>query len=507
MPSRFSPLVIGTTYRRITAFSWCSIIPEGLISQVKGESLLEENYQSPKRQRISLINYLSGIGLLVLVSLFCLIFFYQDPLWEEQPLPAPEIVPAPEEVASDSPSSDDVPVPEIVPDDHRIVPDDQNMNRSEFARRRESIDLSARYLIDRITLDTAVTPNPQDIMMNHAGAMYALGMYHDFHSNDETRSALRHAGDFLQSYGIAPLPEDDRLLEAWSRHELTAAVGPVQAKLGGGGLGLVALLSLEKAAPGSTSLKKLRALAGFILTMQHEDGSFSSDFIRPQDDRWDNWNPENYPSEISLGLLLLYELDSDPRWVEGATKALTHLAREREYLNALPADHWSLLATAQLFSLPEGMISNDDRRLLLMHSIQVARSIMYDQIIISDSPLLIGGFSDDGRTTPTATRLEALLAALEVIPESETRLRDRISESAHRGMLFLINAQVLTGEHAGAMPRAIRSIPAGRSGNAENFNRRAGEMRIDYVQHSLCAMIQYVETFGSDQNRTAFVEN
>lgn len=132
---------------------------------------------------------------------------------------------------------------------------------------------------------------------------------------------------------------------------------------------------------------------------------------------------------------------------------------------------------------------------------------MYDQIIISDSPLLIGGFSEDGRTTPTATRLEALLAALEVIPESETRLRDRISESVQRGMLFLINAQVLAGEHAGAMPRAIRTMPFDGSGRVEDFNRRAGEMRIDYVQHSLCAMIQYVEAFGSDQNRTVLVED
>lgn len=500
MPSRFSPLVIGTTYPRITAFSWCGIIPDGLISQVKGGSLLEDNYHFTKRQRISLINYLSAIGLLVLVSLFGLIFFTQDPLWEEQFLPLPEVVSAPEEVAIVSPSFDDDPAIEIFPDDH-------NMDESEFARRRESIDLSASYLIDRITLDTAVTPTPQDIMLNHAGAMYALGKYHDFYSNDETRAALLRAGDYLQSYGIAPLPEDDRLLEAWSRHELTAAAGPVQAKLGGGGLGLVALLSLEKAAPGSTALKKLRALARFILTMQQEDGSFSWDFIPPQNDRWENWNPEDYPGEISLGLLMLYEQDPDPRWVEGATKALTHLARERENLDEVPADHWSLLATAQLFSLPEDLVSGDDRRLLLMHSIQVARTIMYDQIIISDSPLLIGGFSEDGLTTPTATRLEALLAALEVIPESETRLRDRISESVQRGMLFLINAQVLTGEHAGAMPRAIRTMPVDGSRHVDNFNRRAGEIRIEYAQHALSAMIQYVEAFGPGQNRTAYVED
>ena len=74
-------------------------------------------------------------------------------------------------------------------------------------------------------------------------------------------------------------------------------------------------------------------------------------------------------------------------------------------------------------------------------------------------------------------------------------------------MRFLINAQILAGENAGAVPRAIRTMPVDGSEDVENFNRRAGEMRIDYVQHALCAMIQYVEAFGSDQSRTALVDD
>ena len=103
---------------------------------------------------------------------------------------------------------------------------------------------------------------------------------------------------------------------------------------------------------------------------------------------------------------------------------------------------------------------------------------MYDQIIISDSPHLIGAFIEDGRTTPTATRLEALLAALKIIPDRETRLRERISMCIERGVQFLVNTPVQTGD-----------------------------MQIDHVQHTLSAMIQYVEAFEPGQNRTALVEN
>lgn len=445
--------------------------------------MLEEDYQDTKRKRVPMINYLSAIGLLMLVSLFGLMVFYDDPMWDEQVWIEPEVKLTPENVTIVFSTSDtdrttvtvpDEPVPAPAP----ALPDEPSPEETEFSRRRESIDHSASFLINQVTLDTPTTPSPREILVSHTGAMYALGMYHDFQANDETRSALLQAGDFLQSYCIASLPDDDRLLEAWARHELTAGAGPVQAKLSGGGLGLVALLSMEKAAPGSTSRKQLRALASFILAMQNDNGSFPIHSNPSRGYRWGNWNPHEYPGQISLGLLQLYEHDSDPRWVEGATRALTHLARIREDLSEVPADHWSLLATAQLFSLPPDLVSEADRKMLLMHSIQVVRSIMYDQIIISDSPHLIGAFSEDGRITSTATRLEALLASLEIIPERETRLRERISMCIERGVQFLVKAQ-----------------------------RQDGEMPIDHAQHNLSVLIRYVEAFDPGQNRTALVEN
>ncbi len=58
-------------------------------------------------------------------------------------------------------------------------------------------------------------------------------------------------------------------------------------------------------------------------------------------------------------------------------------------------------------------------------------------------------------------------------------------------MSFLLRAQISEGEFAGAIPRAIGKIGRNIS-YADEFNRRVTEVRIDYVQHALSAMIQYL---------------
>ena len=71
--------------------------------------------------------------------------------------------------------------------------------------------------------------------------------------------------------------------------------------------------------------------------------------------------------------------------------------------------------------------------------------------------------------------------------------------SVHEAMSFLVQSQVRQGEFAGAIPRALRQWPSDDPRNTRSFNRRATEVRIDYVQHAMSAMIQYLQTFYSDQ--------
>ena len=68
-----------------------------------------------------------------------------------------------------------------------------------------------------------------------------------------------------------------------------------------------------------------------------------------------------------------------------------------------------------------------------------------------------------------------------------------VASVIHRGVDFLIRAQVKDGPYAGAMPFAIARLPDGTNPGAAKFNRQVTEVRIDYVQHSLSAMVQYLQ--------------
>ena len=85
--------------------------------------------------------------------------------------------------------------------------------------------------------------------------------------------------------------------------------------------------------------------------------------------------------------------------------------------------------------------------------------------------------------------MEGLLAASTFIP-LEYRELSGIDRAIHRGMSFVLNAQIKNGEYAGAFPRALRKIDQ-ESDDIKQFNKRVTEIRIDYIQHALSAMISY----------------
>ena len=59
--------------------------------------------------------------------------------------------------------------------------------------------------------------------------------------------------------------------------------------------------------------------------------------------------------------------------------------------------------------------------------------------------------------------------------------------------------QIESGEYAGGIPHAICLLPETHASNKGSFNDEATELRIDYNQHALCAMMTYEDLFLSDQ--------
>ncbi len=62
-------------------------------------------------------------------------------------------------------------------------------------------------------------------------------------------------------------------------------------------------------------------------------------------------------------------------------------------------------------------------------------------------------------------------------------------------MNFLLRAQITKGKYSGGIPRAV-----GRLSSNKAFNRRIREIRIDYVQHALSAMVQYEQMFEAPRS-------
>jgi hypothetical protein len=104
--------------------------------------------------------------------------------------------------------------------------------------------------------------------------------------------------------------------------------------------------------------------------------------------------------------------------------------------------------------------------------------LMKDQLRNTVNQVLDGSFDPTGRTAPTATRMEGLLAALEFLPDGS--LRTQVKETVNHGIAFLLRVQIRDGLYEGGMPGA--SIPK---------DPGTTNIRIDFVQHALCAWLRY----------------
>jgi len=375
----------------------------------------------------------------------------------------------------------------------------ENSTSPQFDTVDDAINRCASYLVKitkengmfeyRINMDPMVKVKDKYNILRHAGTIYAMSMYHERHPDENMRSAIERSGRYLRDESILPMSGKDNMLAVWSKPEVNGSGKPLQIKLGGTGLGLVALLSIEKISPGFTPLHDLKALGQSIVYMQKEDGSFYSRYIPSMGGLQDKWTSLYYPGEATLGLLMLYEKNPSNIWLKSAYQALEYLARSRENSTDIPADHWALLATEKILSLENSNELPISRVLLINHAIQICKTMLRAQIDNPERPKYDGGFSEYGRTTPTATRLEGMLAALSFLPQNH-EIRKRINSSITRGISFLLRAQISEGEFTGAIPLAV-GRKRGNSYYAEKFNRRVTEVRIDYVQHAMSAMIQY----------------
>ena len=174
-------------------------------------------------------------------------------------------------------------------------------------RLHKGIESSADYLVRmshddgmfvyRINLDPNVTVKTRYNLLRHAGAIYALAMHYQRTPREDVRPVLDGAARWLMRVAVKPLADRPDLLAVWSDPKVIGKRRHLQAKLGGTGLSLAALSSVERLFCDTVPLKVLQRMGQFILFMQKPDGSFHSKYIPSQGGRNDKWTSLYYPGE------------------------------------------------------------------------------------------------------------------------------------------------------------------------------------------------------------------
>lgn len=345
----------------------------------------------------------------------------------------------------------------------------------------------------RLSRHPRVTYPARYNILRHAGTVHVLALYLASNPDDTNlRNCLKKSSEFLIDETIRPLPNRNDLLAVWSAPAIDNTQLPFQAKLGGSGLGLAALAQLYHCDPNLVEIdfSILRKLAEFICYMQKKDGSFYSKYVISAGGRTDAWVSQYYPGEAAVGLLTLYRIDPNEKWLRAAVSALAYLARMRSEKLEVPPDHWALIASAMLLDmkLPDRIFM--PRALLLEHMRKIVGATLAARPFhLSNSPAL-GALTPNGCTTPTACRLEGLLYAIPFMADKSV-LRSQARLAVNSGIDFLLRSQIKSGPHAGGIPRAIRPLHPSHPEFSQRFNLRAGEVRIDYVQHAMSAFMQY----------------
>lgn len=315
---------------------------------------------------------------------------------------------------------------------------------------------------------------------------------------------LRHAGTIYAMLELYETTGDEALLDGardaigylvQSIHQCETARGPLpcvvedgEVKLGGNALAIVALAEYTRLTGDEQHRDLLLGLGRWIQSTQNAQGEFTIHKQTYPDGEVTDFVSRYYPGEALLALNRLYDLYPDEAWLDSAEAGARYLitVRDGDLLDdELPSDHWLLYALNELYR---------ERRdpLYLEHAFRIANNVVRSQ---NRDPAYLdwyGSFYRPPRSTPTATRMEGLCAAYHLArdfehPEQAAVLR----EAMDAGVAFGLQTQ-FRPESVMYVEDPQRTL-GGFHRSLTNF-----EIRIDYVQHNISALLCVREVLNEE---------
>lgn len=313
--------------------------------------------------------------------------------------------------------------------------------------------------------------------LRHAGTLYSMYLCEKVLGNNGLRQKRYLASDYFIKNYVKKISDDKYVVISKPEEESPMLL----ATSGGAGLGLSALSNLypEK----KISLEMLRGLGNFIIFMRSENGELWPSYDLTTKKRSNLYGARYYPGEASLGLLHLYEVDANVKWLNASKKGLLRLAQKsvQKQQDEVKFDHWAMIATKKLFETPNNGLTHAEKVALIAFADKNVNSLLNKQQLALSSKDY-GSFSGTRTLCGNATNLEGLVAAYDVVEDSI--LKARILKSVTASVGFLSRYQVKTGVFEGGIP----GTSDWKNSDAKYSDK---EIRIDNVQHTLSAWVNY----------------
>ena len=337
-----------------------------------------------------------------------------------------------------------------------------------------------------------------------AGGEYLLRVQHEdgswLYALDpwlQTRSRnvynlVRHSGTTAAMFELHAATGDHRVLDSalrgivyqtgWYRPGQMSGLTYVldkdrKGKLGALGLGLLALSRKLEAAPAESDRDDARAIARQILAMQHPDGSFESYLPIRGNERRGSVSLY-YPGEAMLGLARIGKLglDEDGSFRAAAHRGARYLIESRRGKDRLPPDAWLIQALDVLY---------DDRPdpSYVEHALAISHLMLADQYGEGAPPAYVGSFGPEPiRSTRTTARVEGIVSAYRLAAKAGDERAPGLLTAMLRTVPQLLQLQY-TPDNSHFLARPGLALGGMRGGLDD------AEIRIDYVQHHISAML------------------
>lgn len=312
--------------------------------------------------------------------------------------------------------------------------------------------------------------------LRHAGVLYSMYMYEKLGLVEKYKDARILASKYFIERYVKKLGKNGKYMVV-SLPEEEQIKFPI-AKSGAAGVALCALSNLYK--DGEIDLKILQGLGEFILAMQNEDGNIYAYYDIEK--RRINKEAEAvfYPGEAAAGLMYLYEVDPQQKWLEAAKIIVLYLAKIGKKMEfAIPFDNWSVLAIEKMFK--NNLVTDEEKSIMKSYAEQMAIPTLSDQITNRNNSYY-GAFKDNVRPCSLGAIMEGLASIYFCVDNNN--LKKVIFKSLSIGNMFLSKVQVKTGEQAGGLPNSANWVKQGVTPNASII-------RIDNVQHVATGWLKF----------------